>query len=268
MDVNCQVADGWNQFGPLHPDGTRYENHRGLYFLPDSLTVCRKYYRTLDNCYVSVNTVEDLAQKAPAIPPASTRPTNLVQESLPYCGPVPHLKAVNRPGLLEGSPPLPPLAKPAISPALAPTPVAPAPQYPPKPAVQNPPTPPKPAAQKPQGPPKLGTAKTIAPNLPPALPRSTSTVTMEEEGDDEESDEEEESPSKLVRRTVSIIRAPSASCRTCPRAWCKAAERLNRRQKTEVHCSTTPGSRSQFLRTMNSCYVHGRDTDLSIDEGR
>lgn len=25
LDVNCQVTDGWNQLGPLHPEGTRYD---------------------------------------------------------------------------------------------------------------------------------------------------------------------------------------------------------------------------------------------------
>jgi len=26
LTVNCQVTEGWNQLGPLHPDGTRYGN--------------------------------------------------------------------------------------------------------------------------------------------------------------------------------------------------------------------------------------------------
>lgn len=208
------------------------------------LTICRKYYRTLDNCYVSVNTVEDLAQKAPTIPPTSTKPTNLMQEPLPYCGPVPHLKAVNRPGLLEDSPPV---VKPASKPA---TPLA---------AAGGPPPP----VSKPQGTTTPTSAKSVPPNAPPVPPRSTSAIVP----DEEDEDDEEESPLKLRARTVSIIRVPSASCRTCPRASCKAAERLARRQKTKVHCSTTPGSTNQFLRTANSCYVHGRDTDLSRDEG-
>jgi len=24
LDVNCEVSDGWNQLGPMHPDGTKY----------------------------------------------------------------------------------------------------------------------------------------------------------------------------------------------------------------------------------------------------
>lgn len=195
-----------------------------------------------------------------------------MQESLPYCGPVPHLKAVNRPGLTESSPPLPPVAKPATAPPSAAAPVSPSaqkPQQPPKPAVLKPQIPPKLAAQRPRPSPKPDMPKSPAPNAPPVPPRSTSVVVPEEteETDEEESDDEEEAPIQLIGRTVSIIRAPSASCRTCPSAWCRAAERLSRQQKTDVHCSTTPGEKSQFLRTASSCYVHGRDTDLSINEG-
>lgn len=192
-----------------------------------------------------------------------------MQESLPYCGPVPHLKAANRPGLTESSPPLPPVAKPATPPPSAAAPVSPTaqkPQQPPKPVVQKPQNPPKPAAQRPQPPPKPDMPKSAAPNAPPVPPRSTSVV-VPEEAEEEESNDEEEAPIQLIRRTVSIIRAPSASCRTCPSALCRAAERLSRQQKTEVHCSTNPGEKSQFLRTASSCYVHGRDTDLSINEG-
>jgi hypothetical protein len=212
----------------------------------DLLTVCRKYYRTLDNCYVSVNTVEDLAQRTPAIPLTSTRPTNLMQEPLPYCGPVPHLKGVNRPGLLEDS-------RPVVQPVVPQAPL---------PVVSAAPQPP---VQKPQGPDKPASAKSSPPNSPPVPPKSTPKIVPEEE---EGEDDDEEGLSGLKGRTVRIIRAPSASCRTCPKPSCKAAEWLARRQKTKVHCSTTPGSARQFLRTTNSCYLHGKDTDLSMDEGK
>lgn len=200
-----------------------------------------------------------------------------MQETLPYCGPVPHMKVVDRPGLTEDSPPRPPL-RPAAPPSAQqpPKPAAQKPQTPPKPAgwgPQFPPwpaipklqTPTKPAAQRPQYQPKPGAPKSAA-VVPPSPPQSTPVFVPEEE-DEEESDEEEEAPARLIRRTVSIVRGPSASCRTCPSTSCRAAERLGRRQITEVHCSTTPGSQSQFLRTASSCYVHGRDTDISLDEG-
>ncbi|KAE9974344.1 hypothetical protein EG328_003928 [Venturia inaequalis] len=181
LDVNCQINDGWKQLGPLHPEGTR------------------KYYRTLDNCYVSVNTVEDLAQKAPASNPTTARPAAPMQEYLPYCGPVPHLKAVDRPGLTEDSPPLPPLAKPAISPPSATAPVPPPaqkPQPPPKPANQKPQDPPQPAQQRPQFSPKTFMPKSVAAAHP--LQGSTPAVVPEDEDEEEESGDEEEAPTQFM----------------------------------------------------------------------
>ncbi|TID14249.1 hypothetical protein E6O75_ATG09328 [Venturia nashicola] len=186
LEVNCQVNDGWNQLGPLHPEGTR------------------KYYRTLDNCYVSVTTIEDLAQKAPATPQTAARPANLMQESLPYCGPVPHLKAVNRPGLTEDSPPIPPIPKSATPPFPAVAPISsPAQklQPPRKPANQKPPTPPKPATQRPPPPPKPGTHKPVAAEPPMPL-RNTAEITPGEADEEDESDDEEEAPTQLTGRTL------------------------------------------------------------------
>lgn len=73
IQVDCMTRDGWQQFSPAYPNGTT------------------TYYRTPDQCYVSISSVQELEGK-PYIVAQNGNVTDVgIQDPLPPCGPVPML---------------------------------------------------------------------------------------------------------------------------------------------------------------------------------
>jgi hypothetical protein len=75
IEINCFLNDGSGRTSTTHTNATR------------------KYYRTKNNCYVSVATVEEIA-----IPTEPSGSSTRFTQILPPCGPIPHLKLEERPG--------------------------------------------------------------------------------------------------------------------------------------------------------------------------
>lgn len=94
VDVNCVVFDGSQVKSDKYPDGTRFASY--IVFESIANGIRRKYYRTNDNCYVSLSTVDEIL--TPAIPLDGTPPTyQHFTEIIPTCGPIPHLNLAERP---------------------------------------------------------------------------------------------------------------------------------------------------------------------------
>jgi hypothetical protein len=94
LDVNCVVHDGYEVKSDKYPDGTRLVSLMICKSTADLLR--RKYYRTSDNCYVSVSTVDEIQTPA-ALADGSPPTYKHFTEIIPTCGPIPHLNLAQRP---------------------------------------------------------------------------------------------------------------------------------------------------------------------------
>src|ERR1700712_3106148 len=62
-----------------------------------------KYFRTSDNCYISLSTVHEVVGNVSEASVKGSTPNLLRSDRLPQCGPIPHLRLTDRPLLTDPS---------------------------------------------------------------------------------------------------------------------------------------------------------------------